>query len=94
LEVTGCGTTLPVTTFGFAAQFVSAIVTRVRRHRPSPVRALRFQLSYQRGNVAVERFTLFVLGHCETCKTTHGTDYRNSEEYLDHVRASLVEYLV
>jgi hypothetical protein len=60
-----------------AAQFANAIVTRVRRHHP-PVRALR-------GNLAAERFTLFALGHCETCKTTHRTEYRNSEEYLDHV---------
>jgi hypothetical protein len=54
---------------------------RVRRHRP-PVRALR-------GNVAAERFTLFVLGHCETCKAIDRTEYRNSEEYLDHVPASI-----
>jgi hypothetical protein len=68
-----------------AAQFANAIVTRVRRHHP-PVRALR-------GNLAAERFTLFALGHCETCKTTHGTEHRNSEEYLDHVPTSIAERL-
>jgi hypothetical protein len=64
-----------------AAQFANATVTRVRRHHP-PMRALR-------GNFAAERFTLFALGHRETCKTTHGTEYRNSEEYLDHVPTSI-----
>jgi hypothetical protein len=68
-----------------AARFASAIVTRVRRHHP-PVRALR-------GNRAAERFTLFVLGHCEACKTTHRPEYRNSEEYLDHVPTSIAERL-
>jgi len=68
-----------------AAQFTNAIVTRVRRHNP-PVCALR-------GDVAAERFTLFALGHCETCKTTHGTEYRNREEYLDHVPTSVAERL-
>jgi hypothetical protein len=74
------------------AQFASAIVTRVRRHRP-PVRALRLQLCQQRRNVAAERFTLFALGHCKTCKTTHGTEYRNREEHLDHVPTSIAERL-
>jgi hypothetical protein len=64
-----------------AAHFANAIVTRVRRHHP-PVRALR-------GN-----FTLFALGHCEICKTTHATEYRDSEEYLDHVPTSLADRLV
>jgi hypothetical protein len=69
-------------------KFVTAVVTRVRRHDP-PVRALSFQPCQQRGNVAAERFTLFALGHCETRKTTHGTEYRNREEYFDHVRTSV-----
>jgi len=68
-----------------AAQFANAIVTRVRRHN-TPVRALR-------GNVAAEGFTLFTLGHCGTCKTTHGTEYRNGEEYLDHVPTSIAKRL-
>jgi hypothetical protein len=63
-----------------AAQLASAIVTRVRRHY-APVGALR------------GRFTLFALGHCEICNTTHATEYRNSEEYLDHVPTSLFECL-
>jgi hypothetical protein len=64
-----------------AAQFVNATVTRVRRHHP-PVRALR-------GSIAAERFTLFALGHCQTCITTHGTEYHNSEDYLDHMPTSI-----
>jgi len=68
-----------------AAQFANATVAWVRRHRP-PVCALR-------GNLAAERFTLFALGHCETCKTTHGSKYRNSEECLDHVPTSIAERL-
>jgi hypothetical protein len=67
-----------------AARFASAIVTLVGRHRPPPVRALRFQLCNQRGNVAAERFALFVLGHCEICEATHGAEYRNREKYLHH----------
>src|SRR5262245_32163962 len=74
----GCGTTLPVTKLRIAAQSASAIVTRVRRHHP-PVRALR-------GNLI-----LFALGHCEICKADHASEYRNSEEYLDHVPTSLAE---
>jgi hypothetical protein len=66
-----------------APQFANAIVTRVRRHHP-PVRALR-------GNFTSECITLFALGHCETCKTIQGTEYRNSEEYLDHVLISIAE---
>jgi hypothetical protein len=54
---------------------VNATVTRIRRHHP-PVSALR------------RNFTLFALGHCQTCKTAHGTEYRNGEEYLDHVPTS------
>jgi hypothetical protein len=61
-------------------QPASAIVTWVRRHH-APVRALRGS------------FTLFALGHCEICNTTHATEYRNSEEYLDHVPTSLAECL-
>jgi hypothetical protein len=68
-----------------AAQFANATVKRVRRHHP-PVRALR-------GNLTAKRFTLFALGDCETCKTTHGTEYRNSDEYLDHVPTPLLERL-
>jgi hypothetical protein len=88
-NVAGCGTTLSGANLRIAAQLADAIVALVRRHRPPPVRALRFQLCQQGGNVAAERFALFVLGHCETCKTTHATDYRNSEEYLGHVPTSL-----
>jgi hypothetical protein len=66
-----------------ATQLASAIVTRVRRHH-APVRALR-------GILAAER--LFALGHCEICNTTHATEYRYSEEYLDHVPTSLAERL-
>jgi hypothetical protein len=58
---------------------------RVRRHHPL-VRALR-------GNLAAERYTLFALGHCETCKTTDGTERRNGKEYLDHVPTSIAERL-
>jgi hypothetical protein len=68
-----------------AAQIAKATVPRVRRHHP-PVRTLS-------GNLAAERFTLFALGHCETCKTTHRTEYRNGEEYLDHVPTSIAERL-
>ena len=65
------GTTLSGTNLRIAARFVDATVTRVRRHRP-PVRALSFYLFSQRGNVvADQRVTLFVLGHCKACKTTH-----------------------
>jgi len=68
--------TLPVK-LRTATQSANAIVLRVRTHYPA-VRALG-------GYLAAERFTLLVLGHCETCKTAHGTKYRNSEKYLDHV---------
>src|SRR5215813_13156057 len=67
--------TTRVTNLRITAQFAKAIVMRVRRHYPA-VRALG-------GNLAAERFTLSALGHCEIRKTTH--DYRNGEEYLDHV---------
>jgi hypothetical protein len=63
----------------------NAIVTRVRRHHP-PVRA-------PRGFLAAGRFTLFDLSHCVTCKTTYGTEHRNSEEYLDHPPTSIAERL-
>jgi hypothetical protein len=53
------------------AQFASAFVTRIRRHRPAPVRALRFQLGYQGGNVTTGPGALLVLGHCRTGKTNH-----------------------
>jgi hypothetical protein len=79
------GTTLPVTKLRIAARFANAIVMRVRPHHP-PVRALR-------GNLAAERFILFVLRHCETCKIVHGTEYRNSEEHLDHVPTFIAEHL-
>jgi hypothetical protein len=78
-------TTLPVTKLRIATHFANATVTRVRRHHP-PVRALR-------GSLVAERFTLFALGHCKTCKATHGTEHRNSEEYLDHVPTSIAERL-
>jgi hypothetical protein len=45
------------------------------------------------GNLAAERFTLFALGHCEICRTTHATEYRNGEEYLHHVPTSIAERL-
>jgi len=60
------------------AQFATAIVTGVGRHHPA-VRALRRNL------------IRFALRRCETCKTNHGTERRNSEEYLDHVPTSLAE---
>lgn len=69
--------TLLVTKLRIAARFGSATLTQIRRHDP-PVRALR-------GTLAAGRFTLFVLGHSGTCKTTEGKEYRNGEEYLDHV---------
>jgi hypothetical protein len=47
-----------------------------------------------RGVLVADRFTLFALSHCETCKTTHGTEYRNGEEYLDHAPISIAERLV
>jgi hypothetical protein len=56
--------------------FVNATVTRVRRHHP-PMRALG-------GNLAAKRFTRFALGHCGSCKTTHGTEYGDGEKYLEH----------
>jgi len=68
-----------------AARFANAIVTWVRRHH-APVRALR-------GNLAAGRFTLFALGQRQACKTIHATEYRNSEEYLDHVPTSIAERL-
>ena len=77
----GWGTALPVTKLRIGSQFENATVTRVRRHHP-PMRTLG-------GNLAAERFTLFALGHCETCKTTHGTKYRNGEDYLYHVPTSI-----
>jgi hypothetical protein len=63
----------------------TTIVTRVRRHHLS-VRA-------PRGLLVADRFTLFALSHCETCKTTHSTEYRNSEEYPDHALTSIAEFL-
>jgi hypothetical protein len=75
-----CDTTLSITKLRIAAQPASAIVTRIWRHH-APVRALR-------GN-----FNLFALRHCEICNTTHATEYRNSEEYLDHVPTSITERL-
>ena len=77
----GWGTALPVTKLRIASQFLNATVTRVRRHHP-PVRTLG-------GNLAAERVTLSALGHCETCKTTHGTEYCNGEDYLYHVPTSM-----
>jgi hypothetical protein len=61
-----------------APQLANAIVTGVGRHHP-PVRALR-------GNLI-----LFALGDCEICETSHGTERRNSEEYLDHMPTSIAE---
>jgi hypothetical protein len=80
---------LPVTNLRIAAAFVTAIVTRVRRHRPS-VGALRFFLFQQSGNVTAERFTLFVLRHREI---SHGTEYRNCDKFLDHVPPPLLSVL-
>jgi hypothetical protein len=45
---------------------------RVWRHDP-PVCALR-------GNIFADRYALVALGHRETCKTTHETEDRTSEE--------------
>ena len=77
----GWGTALPVTKLRIASQCVNATVTPIRRHHP-PVRALG-------RNLAAERFTLFALGHCQTCKTTHASEYRNGEDYLYHVPTSI-----
>jgi hypothetical protein len=73
---------LPVTKLRVVSQFVNAAVSGVGRHH-TPVRALR-------GDFAAERLTLFALGQCQTCKTSEGTEYRNSEEYLDHVPTSIM----
>jgi hypothetical protein len=88
--------TLPGSKLRIAAQFVQladAIVTLVGRHRPPPVRALRFQPCQRRGNVAAELFTLLALGQCEIRKTTRRTEHRHREEYPDHVPISVVERL-
>jgi hypothetical protein len=77
------GSALPRTKLHVASQLANATVPRVRWHHPS-VRALG-------GDRAAERLTLFVLGHCEPCKTTHGTEYRNSEELFHHVPTSMPE---
>jgi len=69
--------TTPVTKLRTAARFANAIVLRVWSHDPA-VCALR-------GNLVAGRFALLVLGYCETCETTDGNEYRNSEKYLDHV---------
>jgi hypothetical protein len=52
------------------------------------MRALRFLLCQHRQNFGGERFILFVLGHSETRKISHGTEYRNRDENLDHVPTS------
>jgi hypothetical protein len=80
----------------FAAQliqFVIAIVMGVRRHRPPPVRAPRFQLCQRSGYVVSERFTLFVLRNCDARETTHGTEHHNREEYPVHGSPSIAERL-
>ncbi len=79
---------MPQISLLIAAQSVEAIVMRVRRHY-TPVRAPRFPLCQHRGNFGDERFILFVLGHREICKITHGTEYRNRDKYLDHVPTSV-----
>jgi hypothetical protein len=94
LGVAGRRTTLSVAKLRIAALIVRAAVTRVRRHRPPSVRALRLHPCHQRGNVAAGRFTLLALGHCVTCKTAHGTKYCNREEYLDHSPTSIAVRLV
>jgi hypothetical protein len=76
--------TLPVAKLRVAGQFASAIVTRVRRHCP-PVRALS-------GNAA-RCPTLFFLSQGETRKTSHGTKYRNGDEYLGHAPPPLLDIL-
>jgi hypothetical protein len=85
LVAVGYATTLPGNNLRIAAQPAGAIVTLVRRHCPPPVRALCFQPSQRRGNVLAERFTLFALGHYETCEATRGTEYRNGEECLEQL---------
>jgi hypothetical protein len=55
------------------------------------VRALRFQLCQQGGNVAAEGCFLLALGHRETCKTAR--ENRNREEHLDHAATPLLSCL-
>jgi len=74
LAVTVGGTSHPGSKLRIA-QPACALVTRVRRHRPPPVRALRFQLCYQSGNVAARPFTLFALGHRQARKAARRGDY-------------------
>jgi hypothetical protein len=74
---------LPVTDLCGAAQLVCAIIVRVRRHYPS-MRALRVLLCQHRQDLGGERFILFVLRHRQTWKVGYGTEYRNSDENLDH----------
>ena len=76
---------MPGTKLRVAAEFANTPVTRIRRHN-TPVCALR-------GNVPAGRSTLFALGVCDSRKTTHGTEYGNSEEYLDHVPTPLMDRL-
>jgi hypothetical protein len=61
------------------AQLANAIVLHPR---VTNLRALR-------GNVGPERFTRFVLGRCQTCKTAYGTECRNNDEYPDHMPTPL-----
>jgi hypothetical protein len=93
LAAVGWSTNLAVAKVSIAAQSAETIVTRVRRHRPPPVSALRLQLFLISGDVAGERFTLFALGHCDTCKTTHGTEHCNRDEFLDHALPPLLHVL-
>jgi hypothetical protein len=88
--------TLRVADLRLAPQFLQfgiAIVMRVRRHRPPPMRASRFQLCQGSGNGAGERFPLFVLGNCGAYETTHGAEYHNREEYLVHGPPFIAECL-
>jgi hypothetical protein len=93
-RVAGCGTNLAgayLRLAAQAAQLAVTIVTRVRRHRPPPVRALRFEPRQHRGNVAAESLTLFALGRRGSCKAAQGTEHRNSEEHPDHVLTFIAE---
>jgi hypothetical protein len=66
-----------------AAEPASAFVARVWWHYTT-MRTLCIELCLERRSVTALRFSSFVLSHRQTCKTTHGTEYRKREEHLDH----------
>jgi hypothetical protein len=66
-----------------AAEPASAFVARVWWHCTT-MRTLCIELCLGRRSVTALRFSSFVLSHRETCKTTHGAEYRKREEQLDH----------